>query len=85
MNTATDVTITVNEESRTLPAGATCRDLVQQLTGREVGADGRPTQGAGLGIALAVDGALVPAPPELHSARSGPGRRGRHRRAGRLT
>lgn len=60
MNTATDATITVNEESRTLPAGATCRDLVQQLTGREVGADGRPTQGAGLGIALAVDGALVP-------------------------
>ena len=44
MNTATDVTITVNEESRTLPAGATCRDLVQQLTGREVGADGRLTK-----------------------------------------
>lgn len=56
----TDFTLTVNDEPRTLPAGTTCRDLVQELTGRDVGVDGRPTTGAGLGIALAVDGALVP-------------------------
>ncbi len=57
---STDLTLTVNDETRTLPAGTTCRDLVQQLTGREVGPDGRPIEGAGLGMALAVDGRLVP-------------------------
>ena len=56
---STELTITVNDEPRTLPAGSTCRDLVQQLTGRTVGPDGRPTEGAGLGIAIAVDGTLV--------------------------
>lgn len=55
-----DLTIRLNDEPRTLPQGTTCRQLVEHLTGREVGPDGRPTQGAGLGIALAVDGALVP-------------------------
>ncbi|GAB97123.1 sulfur carrier protein [Kineosphaera limosa] len=57
---STDVTITVNDERRTLPPGSTCRQLVEQLTGREVDPLGRPREGAGLGIALAVDGALVP-------------------------
>ena len=50
----------MNGEERSLPADATCRTLVQQITGREVGADGRPTDGAGLGVAVAVDGAVVP-------------------------
>ncbi len=56
----TEFTLIVNDEPRTLPAGTTCRALVQELTGREIGANGRPTTGAGLGIALAVDGQLVP-------------------------
>lgn len=60
MSTDTELEITVNDEPRTLPSGSTCRDLVQQLTGRAIGPDGRPGEGAGLGIALAVDGALVP-------------------------
>lgn len=54
------ITLTVNAQERTLPADATCRTLVQQITGREVGPDGRPTDGAGLGVAVALDGAVVP-------------------------
>lgn len=57
---STDLKITVNDETRTLPAGSTCRDLVMHVTGRRIDRDGRPEQGAGLGIALAVDGSLVP-------------------------
>lgn len=55
-----DLTVTLNDEERTLPAGTTCRQLVEQITGRAVGPDGRPTEGAGLGIALAIRGHLVP-------------------------
>lgn len=54
------INITVNDELRTLPATTTCRALVALITGREVGADGRPTRGSGLGIAVAVAGSLVP-------------------------
>lgn len=54
------LTITLNGQPRTLEAPATCRTLVQELTGREVGPDGRPTDGAGLGVAVALDGAVVP-------------------------
>lgn len=56
----TTVTITVNDEARTLAQGATCRTLVEELTGRTIRDDGRPTEGAGLGIAVALDGNLVP-------------------------
>ena len=55
-----ELTVTLNDEERTLPAGTTCRRLVEQITGRAVGPDGRPAEGAGLGIALAIRGQLVP-------------------------
>ncbi len=52
--------VTLNDEERTLAAGTTCRHLVEQITGRPVGPDGRPTEGSGLGIAIAIRGQLVP-------------------------
>lgn len=55
-----DVTITVNDRQRILPAGTTCRDLIAMETGRVVGSDGRTETGEGLGVALARDGAVVP-------------------------
>ncbi len=58
--TTTSMTIVVNDEQRTVPADTTCRSLVAQITGRDVGADGRPTRGLGLGVAVAVGGSLVP-------------------------
>lgn len=58
--TSGGLSVTLNDEERTLPAGTTCRQLVEQITGRAVGPDGRPTEGAGLGIAIAIRGQLVP-------------------------
>lgn len=58
--TTTRITVRVNAAERELAEGTTCRDLVAETTGRAVGADGRPTDGAGLGVAVAVDGAVVP-------------------------
>lgn len=55
-----DVTITVNDRERRLPAGVTCRDLVALETGRVVGVDGRTESGEGLGVALARDGEVLP-------------------------
>lgn len=52
--------ITVNDNPRSLPAGATCRDLIALETGRTIGNDGRTETGQGLGVALARDGEIVP-------------------------
>lgn len=55
-----EVSLTVNDTPRTLPVGATCRDLVSLETGREIGDDGRAPTGQGLGVALARAGVVVP-------------------------
>lgn len=55
-----EVSLTVNDTPRTLPAGTTCRDLVARETGKEIGDDGRAPTGEGLGVALARDGVVVP-------------------------
>ena len=55
-----EVSLTVNDRPRSLPAGATCRDLVALETGKEIGDDGRAPTGQGLGVALARDGVVVP-------------------------
>lgn len=75
MNTTTPthrsgLTVHVNDEPREVPEGTTCRDLVASVTGRDIGGDGRPTTAAdgpgdprpaaGLGVAVALDGAVVP-------------------------
>lgn len=59
-DTTTHITVRVNDAERALTEGTTCRDLVAETTGREVGDDGRPVDGAGLGVALALDGEVVP-------------------------
>ncbi|MFV0457817.1 MAG: sulfur carrier protein ThiS [Actinomycetales bacterium] len=52
--------ITVNADTHDLAPGTTCRDLVATLTGTDVGADGLGPDGRGLGIAVAVNGEVVP-------------------------
>jgi sulfur carrier protein len=40
--------------------GETITDLVEEVTGRRVGHDGRATDGKGLGVAVARNAAIVP-------------------------
>lgn len=54
------MTCTLNGKPAEVADGATLRDLVRSLTGKELGADGRTVEGAPLGLAVAVDGAVVP-------------------------
>lgn len=51
---------TVNGEPAELAEGSTVRDLVAVLTEQDVSADGRNAAGAPLGLAVAVDGVVVP-------------------------
>ncbi|MEH0110940.1 sulfur carrier protein ThiS [Tersicoccus sp. MR15.9] len=51
--------ITVNGEP-TPHRSQTCRDIVAERTGREVSASGTALDGRALGIAVAVEGAVVP-------------------------
>lgn len=50
----------INGDERDLPEGSTVRDLLQELTGQVVDANGRSEGGQPLGLAVALDGALVP-------------------------
>ncbi|MDO5731295.1 sulfur carrier protein ThiS [Corynebacterium sphenisci] len=54
------MTLTVNGRPHPAAGADTLLDLVAGWTGRDLGADGRPADGAPLGIAVAVDGAVVP-------------------------
>lgn len=54
------ITLHLNGEESSLPDEATVRDAVATLTGREVDVDGRAGDGGSLGVAVAVDGAVVP-------------------------
>ncbi|WP_422933751.1 sulfur carrier protein ThiS [Sinomonas sp. P47F7] len=60
MNTTTTFAVTVNGESRQLDAGSTVLGLVAATTGRELGPDGRPTDGGRLGVAVALNSEVVP-------------------------
>ncbi|MDR8020126.1 sulfur carrier protein ThiS [Nesterenkonia aerolata] len=53
-------TITLNDETVELPAEATVADAVTHTTGRELRPDGSPTDGRRLGVAVALDAAVVP-------------------------
>ena len=52
-------TLTVNGQD-TPHRAASCRDLVAERTGRPVADDGTALDGGRLGLAVAVDGAVVP-------------------------
>ncbi|SDB79965.1 sulfur carrier protein [Raineyella antarctica] len=52
--------LTVNGETYDARADETVRDLVATRTGRDLGPDGRPSDGGRLGIAVALDRAVLP-------------------------
>ena len=54
------MTCTVNGQPTDIAEGTTVRELLRTLTSEEVGEDGRTPTGAPLGLAVAVDGAVVP-------------------------
>ncbi|MBP2436320.1 sulfur carrier protein ThiS [Microbacterium amylolyticum] len=55
------IDITVNGSALTLAPGAAVSDAVAELTGRTIDAEGKPSDGGEpLGIAVAVDGVVVP-------------------------
>lgn len=54
------LTVRINEESVTLPKDATVVDAVAQTTGRSLNPDGTPADGGRLGVAVALDAAVVP-------------------------
>ncbi|MDX2341318.1 sulfur carrier protein ThiS [Micrococcus sp. M4NT] len=53
-------TLTVNGEVRAFDAPLSLRAVVAQLTGREIRPDGTAADGGRLGVAVAVDEAVVP-------------------------
>ena len=58
--TGTEVTITINGETRTAHADTTLSDIIAETTGRQLQADGTAADGQRLGIAVAVDVAVIP-------------------------
>ena len=54
------IVVHVNGEDLALPGALTVRDLVADRLGRDVGDDGRARDGAPLGVAVAIDDAVLP-------------------------
>lgn len=52
--------LTVNGEPREFDAPVSVRDVAAALTGRAIAPDGTAADGGRLGVAVAVDGAVVP-------------------------
>ncbi|GAB4099891.1 sulfur carrier protein ThiS [Sinomonas halotolerans] len=52
--------ITVNGQARGVPEPATVLALVAETTGRSLAPDGRPADGGRLGVAVALNSAVVP-------------------------
>ena len=55
-----DITLTINDEPRTIAALTTCRDVVAQTLHKDITDDGRAADGTSLGVALALNGAVIP-------------------------
>lgn len=53
------ITITVNGDPRDVVADSTLAHLVTELTGKPLAPDGTPEDGSRLGVAAAIDGAVV--------------------------
>lgn len=53
-------TVRINDRETQLPAQATVVDAVAQTTDRELTAEGAPADGGRLGVAVALDGAVIP-------------------------
>lgn len=54
------IALTVNGEPTEVPEGWTVHDLVADRLGHEIGEDGLAVDGSALGVAVAVDDAVVP-------------------------
>lgn len=54
------IPVTLNGDPAHVPDGATVRDLVARVTGRAVTAAGTAEDGGRLGVAAALDDAVVP-------------------------
>ncbi|GAA1298851.1 MULTISPECIES: sulfur carrier protein ThiS [Brachybacterium] len=54
------IPLTVNAEDQSVPSGWTVRDLVAARLGQSVGEDGRAADGSPLGVAVALDDAVIP-------------------------
>lgn len=52
--------LTVNGDARPLPQPATVLALVAATTGRNLGGDGKPSDGGRLGVAVALNSEVVP-------------------------
>ncbi|HJX77767.1 sulfur carrier protein ThiS [Glutamicibacter sp.] len=50
----------LNSTPTTMPANSTVRELVAAHTGKQITEEGRASDGSRLGIAVAVDSAVVP-------------------------
>lgn len=65
------IQIHLNGKATSCARGATVRELVSTHLGKPIGTDGRALDGSALGVAIAVDGAVVPrsawSARELHS------------------
>lgn len=53
-------TVRVNGEPREVAAETSVRDVVARVLARDITDDGRAADGSALGIAVALDGAVVP-------------------------
>lgn len=53
-------TITLNGDARALVTGETVTDLVGEVTGRQIAANGQATDGKRLGVAVALNADVVP-------------------------
>jgi sulfur carrier protein len=54
------ITLTVNGEPHRIAPDASLADIVAEVTGRELTAEGTPTDGGRLGVAVALDASVVP-------------------------
>ncbi|MGW9113114.1 sulfur carrier protein ThiS [Microbacterium sp. NPDC055683] len=54
------IEITANGSTLRVASGSAVDAVVEALTGRRLDADGAPLDGAPLGVAVAVDGGVVP-------------------------
>ena len=52
--------VRINDQSATLPQGASVVEAVAHTTGRELTAEGKPADGGRLGVAVALGGEVVP-------------------------
>ncbi|WP_293787868.1 sulfur carrier protein ThiS [uncultured Aeromicrobium sp.] len=60
MTTSHEITVVLDGETTRLAQGSTLRETVARHIGRQLDRDGTPVDGGRLGVAVAVDGAVVP-------------------------